>query len=48
MNKLNYGIITLLGIISFIPLLWVIITSFSPGNQVINGGFPFWVVESNV
>jgi sn-glycerol 3-phosphate transport system permease protein len=48
MKKLNYGIIIILGIISFIPLIWVFITSFSPGNQVINGGFPFWVSNPTV
>ena len=40
---INYFIIIVLGIVFFIPLLWVFITSFSPSSEVISGSNPFWI-----
>ncbi|TQS75377.1 carbohydrate ABC transporter permease [Ornithinibacillus gellani] len=43
MNKLiNLIIIILLGIVFVIPLIWVIVTSLSPNNEVIGNTFPLW------
>lgn len=42
-KKINYLIIVILGIIFFIPLFWVFITSFSTSKEVIGSSFPLWV-----
>ena len=43
LNKIiNYTIIILLGIVFIIPLVWVVVTSFSPNNEVIGDSFPLW------
>ncbi|MFZ3578016.1 carbohydrate ABC transporter permease [Virgibacillus sp. DJP39] len=43
MKIANYTLIVILGIIFLIPLVWVFITSFSQGNEVIDGSFPLWI-----
>lgn len=46
---LNRLIIIILGIVFFIPLLWVFITSFSPSSEVISdSNNPFWISNFTV
>ncbi|WP_408009562.1 carbohydrate ABC transporter permease [Pseudalkalibacillus sp. A8] len=42
-KKINFSVIVILGLVFFIPLLWVFITSFSTGREVISSSFPLWV-----
>ncbi|MEI3606936.1 carbohydrate ABC transporter permease [Pseudogracilibacillus sp. SE30717A] len=39
---LNYCLLIFLGLLFFIPLIWVFITSISPSGEIISGSNPFW------
>src|SRR5699024_8301947 len=42
-KAINYVLLVLLALIFILPLIWVIVTSFSPAREVIDTAFnPFW------